>query len=65
MSEYYPNYKEALEYTGAVTYDHLGDALVYVCDCVKMTDTVRMLWEKADHDLCIRKETIPENYYHG
>ena len=65
VSEYYPNYKEAFEYTGAVSYDHLGDALVYICDCVKMTDTVRMLWEKADHDLCVRKETIPEGYYHG
>ena len=65
VSEYYPNYKEAFEYTGAVTYGHLGEALVYVCDCVKMTDTVRMLWKKADHDLCIRKETIPEDYYHG
>ena len=63
VSEYYPNYKEAFEYTGAVNYDHLGDALVYVCDCVKMTDTVRMLWEKADHDLCIRKEIIPEEFY--
>ncbi|MCR5287297.1 MAG: AAC(3) family N-acetyltransferase [Saccharofermentans sp.] len=63
VSEYYPNYKEAFEYTGAVTYDRLGDALVYVCDAVKMTDTVRKLWENADHDLCVRKETIPEKYY--
>ncbi len=28
-----------------------------------MTDTVKMLWEKTDHDLCIRKEEIPREYY--
>ena len=63
VSEYYPNYKEALEYTGAVSYGKLGDALVYICDARKMTDTVKMLWEKTDHDLCIRKEEIPREYY--
>ena len=63
VSEYYPNYKEAFEHDGAVTYGHLGEALVYVCDCRKMTDTVKKLWEKTDHDLCIRKEEIPREYY--
>ena len=63
VSEYYPNYKEALEYTGAVSYGKLGDALVYICDARKMTDTVKMLWERTDHDLCIRKEEIPREYY--
>ena len=63
VSEYYPNYKEAFEHDGAVTYGHLGKALVYVCDCRKMTDTVKKLWEKTDHDLCIRKEEIPREYY--
>jgi aminoglycoside 3-N-acetyltransferase len=59
VSEYYPNYKEAFERAGAVKYATLGNALVYICDAVGMTDTVRTLWERADHDLCIRKETIP------
>lgn len=63
VSEYYPNYKAAFEHTGAVSYAQLGNALVYVCDAVKMTDTVRMLWERADHDLCIRAEAVPEEYY--
>ena len=62
VSEYYPNYKEAFEYTGAVSYAKLGNSTVYICDARKMTDTVKMLWEKADHDLCIRKETIPLEY---
>ena len=58
VSEYYPNYKKAFEYTGAVKYAKLGNALVYVCDARGMTDTVRKLWENADHDLCIREEII-------
>ena len=63
VSEYYPNYKEAFEYTGAVTYSKLGNALVYVCDCRKMTDTCRKIWEKADRDLCISAEPIPRELY--
>ncbi|MDO5559681.1 MAG: AAC(3) family N-acetyltransferase [Oscillospiraceae bacterium] len=62
-SEYYPNYKKAFEYTGAVTYRELGNATVYCCDAVKMTDTVKMLWENTDHDLCSGVQDIPEEYY--
>ena len=63
VSEYYPNYKTAFEDTGAVTYARLGNALVYVCDCRKMTDTCRRIWERADHDLCISAEPIPRKLY--
>lgn len=63
VSEYYPNYKEALEYTGAVTYSHLGNALVYCCNARKMTEAIRKIWEKADKDLCISHAPIPTEYY--
>ena len=63
VSEYYPNYKAAFEYTGAVRYGRLGNALVYICDARGMTDTVRKIWENTDHDLCIREEVIPVEYY--
>ena len=63
VSEYYPNYKEALEYTGAVVYSKLGNALVYCCDARKTTDTLRKIWEKADRDLCIKSEPVPTEYY--
>ena len=63
VSEYYPNYKKALEYTGAVTYSQLGGALVYCCDARKMTDTIQSIWAKADRDLCISDEPIPDEYY--
>lgn len=63
VSEYYPNYKKAFEYMGAVSYSKLGNALVYCCDARKMTDTVKKLWERTDHDLCIRNAPVPSCYY--
>lgn len=63
VSEYYPNYQEAFAYTGAVTCSQLGNAPVLCCDAVKMTDTLRQIWEKADHDLCIAHQPVPAEYY--
>ena len=63
VSEYYPNYKEAFEYAGAVTYARLGNAPVYVCSCRKMTDILKIIWERADRDLCISAEPIPKSLY--
>ena len=63
VSEYYPNYKEAFEYAGAVTYSKLGNALVYVCDCRKMTDILKTMWERTDRDLCISADPIPRELY--
>lgn len=64
-SEYYPNYKKAFEYFGAVTYGKLGNAVVYCCDAVRMTDVVRLLWEQATYDLCSLEKEVPEEYYIG
>lgn len=63
LSEYYRNYKHALDVTGAVEYGWLGNALVYCCDCRKMTDTVIRIWERADRDVCIGIQDIPEEWY--
>ena len=63
LSEYYRNYKKALEDTGAVTYGQLGNALVYCCDCRKMTDTVLRIWQHAPEDICIGVHEIPEEWY--
>ena len=62
-SEFYPNYKKPLEELGAVTYSKLGNATVYCCDAKKCADTIRCMWKKTDHDLCISKQEIPESYY--
>lgn len=63
VSEHYPNYKRAFEQTKAVTYHKLGNATVYCCDARKMTDVVKVLWQKTDHDLCIKDCPVPEEYY--
>lgn len=63
LSEYYPNYKRALEVTGAVTYHQLGNATVYCCDARKTSDTVMHLWQHADCDICLGKYDIPESWY--
>lgn len=62
-SDFYPNYKKPLEELGAVTYSKLGNAVVYCCDAVKCADIIGRLWEKADHDLCVSNQEIPESYY--
>lgn len=62
-SDFYPNYKEAFDHFGAVTYSKLGNAAVYCCDAKKMTDIVKLLWENSDHDLCVSDEKIPKEYY--
>lgn len=63
LSEYYRNYKHALDMTGAVKYSWLGNALVYGCDCRKMTDTVMRIWQHADRDVCIGIQDIPDEWY--
>ena len=63
LSEYYRNYKRALDVTGAVQYGWLGNALVYGCDCRKMTDTVLRILHSADRDMCIGIQDIPEAWY--
>ncbi len=63
LSEYYPNYKRALEETGAVQYAHLGNALVYGCDCRRMTDVVMRMWQHADHDFCLHDFDVPAQWY--
>ncbi len=63
LSEYYRNYKHALDVTGAVQYGWMGNALTYCCDCRKMTDTVMRIWEHADRDVCIGIQEIPEEWY--
>lgn len=62
-SEYYPNYKQALEHAGAVTYGTLGNALVYCCDARRMTDAVMHLWRMADRDMCLGPFDIPQAWY--
>ncbi len=63
LSEYYRNYKPALDASGATQYGWLGNALVTCCDCRKMTDTVLRILSRADRDVCIGLQDIPEEWY--
>ena len=63
LSEYYRNYKRPLDVTGAVKYGWLGNALVYGCDCRRMTDVVLRILQRADRDVCIGIQEIPEEWY--
>lgn len=63
LSEYFRNYKPALDATGAVQYGSLGNARVIDCDCRKMTDVVMRIFQRADHDVCIGIQDIPEAWY--
>ncbi len=64
VSLYYPNYKAAFEFAGAVTYHRLGGALVYCLDAVSLTDTMRTIYERsAGRDMCLTHTPIPETYY--
>ncbi len=63
LSEYYRNYKPALDATGATQYGWLGNAPVVCCDCRRMTDTVLRILQRADRDVCIGLQDIPEEWY--
>ncbi len=63
LSEHYEKYQKAFAYTGAVACGSLGNAAVICCDARKTADTVAMLWEHADYDLCLEDREIPESYY--
>ncbi len=64
VSQFYPNYKAAFEYAGAVTYHRLGGALVYCLDAVRLTDTMRTIHERSGgRDLCLAHTPVPEEYY--
>ena len=63
VSEYYGNYLPAFLYHGAVSEHRLGGARVLLCDCRKMTDCAKMIWERAGRDLWISAAPIAEEYY--
>jgi aminoglycoside 3-N-acetyltransferase len=62
-SEFFINYRPALEKTGALTYAKLGDATVEVFDVQKGTKTISHILNKATYDVCEDFKPIPEEYY--
>lgn len=62
-SQNFENYRAPFEYLGVMRGAVLGNARVEIIDAEKMTAAVKMLWEKADYDLCAEKREIPKEYY--
>ncbi|MBQ4323265.1 MAG: AAC(3) family N-acetyltransferase [Clostridia bacterium] len=62
-SEYFENYRKPLEYFGALRQVSLGNASVGVCDPQKTAKMLRLLWGRAEYNLCEDFREIPENYY--
>ena len=63
VSAYYPNLEKPFAHLGALTYGTLGNAKVMCCDAVKTEEALRLLWSKAEFDLCFGEREIPEEYY--
>lgn len=59
----YGNFKRAFEHLGALTYGKLGNATVGIFDAKRGTEILKMLWSKADYNLCETEKDIPEEYY--
>ena len=63
VSDFYPNFEKPLADFGALKYGSLGAAKVLCCDAKQTYDVLKMLWSKAEYDLCCGKREIPTEYY--
>lgn len=62
-SSNFENYRKPLEKSGALRNDYLGDAKIGIFDAVRGTEVIKMLWSKADYNLCEELKDIPKEYY--
>ena len=56
-------YRKPLEALGALKNEKLGNAVVGIFDAEKGTEIIKMLWSKANYNLCEELKDIPEEYY--
>ena len=64
-SEFFENYRKPLEALVALRTARLGEAEVGIFSVRKGTEIIRMLWERADYNLCEEEKDIPTDYYLG
>ena len=62
-SRFFENYRKPLEALGALRSDKLGTAAVGIFDAKKATAVIKMLWQKADYNLCGEQKEIPLSFY--
>lgn len=63
VSRQFVNFEPALIACGAQTLGKLGNAEVRIVDARKCREVILRILSRADHDLCISFEEIPEEYY--
>lgn len=63
VSRFYPNFDKAFDFLGVQKSGVLGNAQVKLVDAEKCARAVKMLWAKAEYDLCAGEREIPEKYY--
>lgn len=63
VSKNYVNFEDALTATGAQRFGTLGRAQVRVVDAAACRDTILRIYRRADHDVCVGPEIIPEAWY--
>ena len=62
-SEFFENYRKPLEALGALKQMPLGNTTVGVCSARKTAEVLRLLWQKAEYNLCETFRDIPNDYY--
>ncbi|MBQ7383669.1 MAG: AAC(3) family N-acetyltransferase [Clostridia bacterium] len=63
-SEYYDDvYRRVFEKLGVLKNARLGNAEVGIFDTVRGTEVLKLLWSRADCDLCQAPREIPEDMY--
>ena len=62
-SENFENYRGAFEHLRVMSNAVLGNATVGIVSAKKATETVKMLWEKAEYELLSERKEIPKEYY--
>lgn len=62
-SRFFENYRKPLEKFGALKNAFLGNARVGIFYAAKATKVLKMLWSKAEYDLCEDFKEIPDEYY--
>ena len=62
-SRFFENYRGAFEFFGALKNAKLGDATVGIFYAREATEILKMLWSKADYNLCGERRDVPAEYY--
>lgn len=62
-SEFFENYRKPFEALGALKNARLGNAAVGICYARRTAEVLKLLWSRAEYDLCDGEREIPEEYY--